>query len=325
MTVSFTHPHDPYVARRRFWDLYADCPALDPEVGPIPFAAHSPHSQRLLKASDADKFDISTEDVRRSRRAYFANLSYIDEKLGELLAILQSGRLAQNTVVLFVSDHGDMLGEQGLWFKMSFREGSSRVPLMMAEPGGAGQLVEAPVSTLDVLPTLAALAGVNPSSIAPFADGHDLLATAKAGQRAAPVPVEYAAEGSQAPMVSLREGPFKLNLCPIDPPELYDLAADPRETANLLAADRPLVPDAQAAFERLSALAARALGSCGLRRGCARKPAAPARHLRRAAQRRLFSVGSPAAAEGLGALHAQPHGFERSGRAAAVSTRRMMR
>ena len=256
LTVSFTHPHDPYVARRRFWDLYEDCPALDPQVGPIPFEAHSPHSQRLLKASDADKFDISAEDVRRSRRAYFANLSYIDEKIGELLTILQSGRMAQNTVVLFVSDHGDMLGEHGLWFKMSFREGSSRVPLMMAMPGRPGQLVEAPVSTLDVLPTLSALAGVDPSSIAPFAEGYDLLATATAGKRAAPVPVEYAAEGSQAPMVSLREGAFKLNLCPIDPPELYDLAADPCETTNLLAIGAPLDAAAQAAFDRLAAMAA---------------------------------------------------------------------
>ncbi len=260
LTVSFTHPHDPYVTRRRFWDLYEDCPALDPAVGPIPFEAHSPHSQRLLKASDADKFDISAEDVRRSRRAYFANLSYIDGKIGELLAILESGRMADNTVVLFVSDHGDMLGESGLWFKMSFREGSSRVPLMVAVPEGAGgmegQLVEAPVSTLDVLPTLAALAGVDPASIAPFAEGHDLLATAKAGQRAAPVPVEYAAEGSEAPMVCLRAGPFKLNLCPIDPPELFDLDADPRETTNLLAGDAPLAGAAEAAFERLSALAA---------------------------------------------------------------------
>ncbi|MGO6986987.1 choline-sulfatase, partial [Rhizobium leguminosarum] len=59
LTVSFTHPHDPYVARRKFWDLYEDCPALDPVVSPIPFELQDPHSQRLMKACDHVAFDIS--------------------------------------------------------------------------------------------------------------------------------------------------------------------------------------------------------------------------------------------------------------------------
>ncbi len=229
LTVSFTHPHDPYVARRRHWDLYEDCPALDPEVTE---PAEDPHSLRLRAACDENKFDITPEDVRRARRGYFASISYIDEKVGELLDVLDRTRMADNTVVVFVSDHGDMLGEKGMWFKMSFFEGSARVPLTIAAPGWTPGLVETPVSTLDVLPTLAGLAGIDLAGLAQWTDGRDLAPVAKGGDRE-PVPMEYAAEGSAAPMVALREGPLKLCLCPLDPPMLFDLNSDPHETRNL--------------------------------------------------------------------------------------------
>src|SRR5690606_27745035 len=104
LTVSFTHPHDPYVARRRFWDLYENCLALEPEVGEIGFDGQDPHTQRLLEACDFRNFNITTEDVRRSRRAYFANISYLDEMIGELIKVLTATRMLDNTVVLFCSD-----------------------------------------------------------------------------------------------------------------------------------------------------------------------------------------------------------------------------
>ena len=135
LTVSFTHPHDPYVARRRYWDLYADCDDLMPHVPALDFADQDPHSQRLFRANDYKNFDISDEDVSRSRRAYFANISYLDDKIGALMTALAAMRMDENTIILFCSDHGDMLGERGLWFKMSFFEGSARVPLMMRIPG----------------------------------------------------------------------------------------------------------------------------------------------------------------------------------------------
>jgi len=230
LTVSFTHPHDPYVARQRFWDLYEDCPALDPTVPPAPFDALDLHSQRLLVAADATAFEITAQHVRTARRGYFANISYVDEQIGALLGVLDRCGFADDTVVLFVSDHGDMLGERGLWFKMSFREGSARVPLLLAGPGIAPGLEARPVSTLDVCPTLAALAGIPAAEVAPFVDGESLAAaTATRG----PVPMEYAAEGSTSPMVALRDGRFKLILSASDAPLLYDLEADPAELVNL--------------------------------------------------------------------------------------------
>src|SRR5690606_6003532 len=170
---------------------------------------------------------IAAEDVRRSRRAYFANISYIDEKIGEILDVLQATRQQEDTIVVFLSDHGDMLGERGMWFKMSFFEGSARVPLMIAAPGLAAGRVDAPVSTLDVTPTLADLAGIDLGEVLPWTDGESLVGLANGTGSRGPVPMEYAAEGSVAPMVGLRDGRFKLVLCAADEPLLFDLEADP--------------------------------------------------------------------------------------------------
>ncbi|WEX11058.1 choline-sulfatase [Chelativorans sp. AA-79] len=235
LTVSFTHPHDPYVARRRFWDLYEDCSALDPAVPAIPFEEQDAHSKRLMLASDHAAYEITPEDVRRSRRGYFASISYIDEKIGEILGVLERTRQAENTIVVFLADHGDMLGERGMWFKMSFFEGSARVPLMIAAPGLPAGRVDTPVSTLDVVPTLAEIAGVDLAEVLPWTDGESLVDVASGARRRAPVPMEYAAEGSHAPLVALRDGRFKLVLCELDPPQLFDLDADPHELSNLAA------------------------------------------------------------------------------------------
>ena len=235
MTVSFTHPHDPYVARRKYWDLYEDCAHLMPQVPTIPFDDQDPHSRRILNASDWHSYTLTDDMVARSRRAYFANISFVDDKIGEVLAALEATR--QEAVIVFVSDHGDMLGERGLWFKMNFFEGSARVPLMICAPGLTPGLIRQPVSTLDVTPTLCDLAGIALDDIRPWTDGTSLLplATGQGGRRA--VPMEYAAEASEAPMVGLRKGRWKLILCPLDPDLLFDLDADPDEMHNL--ADRP--------------------------------------------------------------------------------------
>jgi choline-sulfatase len=235
LTVSFTHPHDPYVARRKYWDLYADCEHLMPTVGPIAYADHDPHSQRILDANDRDNFNITDDDIRRSRRAYFANISYLDDKIGEILQVLDDTR--QEATILFVSDHGDMLGERGLWFKMCFYDGSSRVPLMIASPAMEPGLHKVPVSTIDVTPTLCDLAGVDMSEVMPWTSGESLVPLGQGGTRDAPVAMEYAAEASQAPLVSLRSGKWKYNRCTLDPDQLFDMDSDPQELTNL--ADHP--------------------------------------------------------------------------------------
>ena len=231
LTVSFTHPHDPYVARKKYWDLYEDCEHLLPEVPAMDYADHDPHAQRIFDANDWRNFEISEDNIRRSRRAYFANISYLDDKIGEVLTALEATR--QEAIILFVSDHGDMLGERGLWFKMCFYEGSARVPLMIAAPGLAPRTVTEPVSTIDVCPTLCDLAGVSMEEVMPWTQGESLMPHAHGAERTSPVAMEYAAEASYAPLVSLRYGRWKYTRCALDPDQLFDLEADPQEGTNL--------------------------------------------------------------------------------------------
>ncbi|KQT87492.1 choline-sulfatase [Aurantimonas sp. Leaf443] len=235
MTVSFTHPHDPYVARRKYWDLYEDCAHLDPAIGPIPYEAQDSHSRRIFDANDWRSFDITERHVRDSRRAYFANISYCDDKIGQVMTALEGTGQVEDTIVVFLSDHGDMLGERGLWFKMNFYDGSARVPLMIAAPGMAPGRIDTPVSTMDVTPTLADLAGIDLGEVAPWTDGETLRPLSQGAARRAPVRMEYAAEASQAPLVSIRDGRWKYNHCEIDPPQLFDMEADPHELTNLAA------------------------------------------------------------------------------------------
>ncbi|MEM7194916.1 MAG: choline-sulfatase [Pseudomonadota bacterium] len=231
LTVSFTHPHDPYVARRKYWDLYADCEHLLPTVGALDYNDHDAHSQRIFDANDWRSYEIEDTHIQRSRRAYFANISYLDEKVGEILQTLDATR--QEAVVLFVSDHGDMLGERGLWFKMSFYEGSSRVPLLLSGPTIEPGRIETPVSTIDVTPTLADLAGVDLSEVMPWTAGESLVPIASGAKRSTNVVMEYAAEASYAPLVSIRGPRYKYNRCVLDPDQLFDLETDPDELNNL--------------------------------------------------------------------------------------------
>ncbi|MBU2961704.1 choline-sulfatase [Citreicella sp. C3M06] len=247
LTVSFTHPHDPYVARRKFWDMYEDCAHLLPEVPAMAYDDHDPHSQRIFDANDWRAFDITEDNIKRSRRAYFANISYLDEKVGEMLDILESTR--QEAAILFVSDHGDMLGERGLWFKMNFFEGSARVPMMISAPGLEPGLNLTPVSNIDVCPTLCDLAGIDMAEVMPWTAGEPLIPVAKGAARGM-VAMEYAAEASYAPLVALRDGKYKYTRCALDPEQLFDLDADPHELVNLVGQSAHAEP-----LERLRAAA----------------------------------------------------------------------
>ncbi len=154
--------------------------------------------------------------------------------LGDLLETLKTCGFADDTVVFFTSDHGDMLGERGLWFKMNFFEGSARVPLMMAAPGIGSRSVTDPTSLLDVLPTLVELTGGSIADIPTPLDGKSLLPIAsgaiEAGRR---VVAEYAAEAAIAPIVMIREDSYKYIHGESDSPLLFDLAEDANERRNL--------------------------------------------------------------------------------------------
>ena len=248
LTVSFTHPHDPYVARKKYWDLYEDCDHLLPAIEAMPYEHHDPHSQRIFDANDWRSFSITEAHIQRARRAYFANISYLDDKIGEVLDTLESTN--QEAIILFLSDHGDMLGERGLWFKMTFFEGSARVPLMISAPNIEQRCEKTPVSTIDLCPTLCDLAGISMESIEPWTQGESLIPLANGIKRTSPVAMEYAAEASYAPLVSLRNGKYKYNRCKLDPDQLFDLDADPHELNNL--ADHPEHAEALSTLQNMA-------------------------------------------------------------------------
>lgn len=236
LTVSFTHPHDPYVTRQKYWDLYDHDAIPMPTVAAMGYAEQDSHSQRLYDAVDYTQFDVSDADIRNARHAYFANISYLDDKLGELLQVLDDGDFTDNTVVVFTGDHGDMLGERGLWYKMSFFENSMRIPFIISDPRSSqhGSRLHTPVSQVDLLPTLIDLSGANGRKLACDIDGQSVVPLLQNGEDDSRlVKAEYCAEGSVAPMIMLRQGNYKYTYCEADGVQLFDLSADPNELNNL--------------------------------------------------------------------------------------------
>jgi choline-sulfatase len=263
LAVSFTHPHDPYAIREEYWDRYADVLIDPPRVPPLPPERMDAHSRRLVRVAAMDVVEITDDDVRRARRAYYGAISYVDDWVGRLIGTLMTFGLAEDTVVLFTSDHGDLLGERGLWYKMCFFEWAVRVPLIVWAPGRwAARRVAPPVSLVDILPTLFELAG--PGAGGGGAIEHDgaslvrALEGADLGERT--VLGEYMAEGALAPIFMIRRGPWKLVWSELDPPLLYDLERDPLELENLGGR-----PEHAAALRELEAEVRRHWDPAGLR------------------------------------------------------------
>ena len=237
MVVSFIHPHDPYVARPEWWDLY-DHEAIDMPSSPD---AMDPHSQRVMKGIEADTVAVTEDEVRNARHAYYANTSYFDSNVGRVVQALEESDQLDNTVVIVTSDHGDMLGERGLWYKMNWFEHSARVPLVMAGPGIQNTAIGAPCSLVDLLPTFLDIAaqGAEKPTIGMPLDGRSLWPAATGGDAEEGEAIgEYCAEMAPShPVFMIRRGRFKYIACELDPPQLYDLEADPMELTNL--ADDP--------------------------------------------------------------------------------------
>jgi choline-sulfatase len=256
--VSFTNPHDPWEIPQRFWDLYRREDIDDPVVPSLALDEADPHSRRLRAMCQVDQAGLTAEQIRRARHGYYAAISYLDERLGQVLGALRESGLDYRTTVLFCADHGEMLGERGLWYKMSFLEQSARVPLIVRGPGGSGRSgrggrVGEPVSLADFAPTVLELAGLGVDAIAGPGDGVSLAGALSGGGRPQhPVVSEYHAEGVQAPAAMVRAGAHKLIVSLEDPDLLYDLDADPRELQDLSAAPEsaPVIARLRGELER---------------------------------------------------------------------------
>lgn len=240
LVASFIHPHDPYATRRKYWDRYEDIDIALPAVPRPDQSKQDPHNRRLEKVIALDAVDLTDKEIINARRAYYGNVTYVDEWVGQLKATLEDCGMAEDTTIIVTADHGDMLGEYGLWYKMSFREWSARIPLIIHQPGRfAPRRVGQAVSQVDVLPTLLDIAAENtgapiPDAIDPLG-GRSLAPLAEGNDASDPdlVIAEYLAEGTTEPILMIRSGRLKYICCPGDPEQLFDVHADPEEEVNL--------------------------------------------------------------------------------------------
>ena len=161
-------------------------------------------------------------------------VSYVDAKIGRVLEALQRAGLADDSYVVFCADHGEMLGERGMWYKQTFFESSVRVPLVVAGPGIEAGRRSAVCSLVDLLPTFLDMARASTQPVDPLA-GRSLLPLLRNGAAEWPDEAlsEYSSEGVIAPSRMIRRGRWKYVHTLGVPPLLFDLADDPRELRNL--------------------------------------------------------------------------------------------
>ena len=161
MAVGLFRPHTPFVAPEKYFDLYP----LDKIVVPTEpegYLETIPEPARKSIRRKKDQIDLKDELARRAIQAYYASITFADAQIGLILDALEATGLAQNTIVLFTSDHGYHMGEHGHWQKTTLFENAARVPLIIAGPGvkAPGKRSTAPVEMVDFYPTLAELCGL---------------------------------------------------------------------------------------------------------------------------------------------------------------------
>lgn len=255
LAVGFWRPHLPFVAPRMYWDLYdADSiPLPEPVEGPedAPSIALHRNHEILSYGEVPQGRPFTEEETRHFRHGYYASISFMDAQIGKILDALEAGGHADNTIVVFFSDHGFHIGERGLWGKTTNFELDAIVPLIIASPPHAkshGQKTNAIVELVDLFPTLASLAGLK-TEPNQHLEGKDLAVLLE--DPSATVkdhaftwhqqPFYGPASNWQAWGYSVRSDRWRytewhsIEDNSIWGRELYDHASDPRETVNVVA------------------------------------------------------------------------------------------
>jgi len=233
LVCSFLKPHDPFMPAARFAKMFrAEDMRLPDSWGKLDLS-QAPADVRSAIQRNAPTPELASADAARQRIAfYYANLAQMDDCAGSVLRTLSELGLAENTTVVYTSDHGEMLGERGMWQKFEFYESSCGVPLMIRSPGiSANGVCSAPISQVNLLPTLAELCDVPVTS--PL-DGESFSRQLRRPDTPFDHPVfaEYNLGNPKAKYM-IRDGDLKYTFWTHDIPELYDLKADPHEMSNL--------------------------------------------------------------------------------------------
>jgi choline-sulfatase len=235
LKVSFARPHSPYDPPQRFWDLYKDAEIPERHIGDWAGRFEARSSDR----DDLWHGDLGAEAARTARIGYYGNITFIDEQIGRMRDVLEARGMLENTLILFVSDHGDMTGDHHLWRKSYAYEPSARVPMIIRWPeslveASRGQVREEPVEIRDIFPTFLDATGSAPAR---ELDGKSMLELARgnAGDWRAWIDLEHdVCYGKNNHWTALTDGKTKYIFHAFDGEEqLFDLANDPGEIHDL--------------------------------------------------------------------------------------------
>lgn len=255
--ASFSRPHFPLTAPRRWIDYYRRRGITEPRVGKTGDAWDHPMSVGMRSGFQTDAID--QEETMQARLAYFACVSYLDEILGDLLMRLENTGQLENTIIVYTSDHGEYAGEHGTWWKHGWQDASVRVPLILSTPEQRDgsrpvQSWDTPVGLIDLFPTLCRLAGAPaPNGL----QGSDLSASIGADSPPPDKPVFTdnlsPRWGSGTEFRMVRQGDLKFVRFRDAPPLCFNLKKDPDEQTNLLT--DPTAPEEATAIEALRRIA----------------------------------------------------------------------
>lgn len=231
---SFLKPHDPFMPAKRFADMFrAEDMRLPDTWGNVKLDEVPAAVRRSIEHNTPTPELHNIEAAQRRIAYYYANLAQMDHCAGTILRALRELDLEKDTVVVYTSDHGEMLGEHGLWQKFQFYESSCGIPLIIRAPGLSpeGKVSNGPVSLVSLLPTLAELCDVPTAS---NLDGTSFAAQVRNPELKSTAPIfsEYDLQTPRAKYM-IREGDLKYTFWTHDMPELYDLRRDPKEMRNL--------------------------------------------------------------------------------------------
>lgn len=223
---SYLQPHWPWQPPQRYWDQYlgkGDLPRVDYDA--VPAELRSGISRPSVDDWDA----LTPEEIRRTRAAYFAMITYVDAQIGLILDELERLGTLDNTLIVYTSDHGEMLGERGTWLKGNYFDPATRIPLLISYPPAipADTVIDTPVDLVDIFPTLADLSGLAPP---PGVSGESLVPLMQGRPEGCN---DWAASGFGSEGM-IRQGAFKLIVpSPDTGPWLFNLVEDPNELHNL--------------------------------------------------------------------------------------------
>lgn len=229
--VSWLRPHYPLTCPRQFYDLYPLDKLDNARFTEAQHALRHPVLKIIRHNFDYD--DYFTAETRQIARAsYYGLCSFLDDQVGQVMDALEKNGQADNTLIIYTSDHGDHNGDRGLWTKMTLYDESAGVPMIVAGLGiPQNKVVETLTSLVDIYPTI--LQGVGAEDDGKPRPGISLQTLANEAEFDRPILSEYHDGGSPTGMFMLRNANWKYNYYPGYAPELYDMQNDPDELIDL--------------------------------------------------------------------------------------------